>query len=164
MVMDYESDINIDEQALDVEWLNHPSRVVKYNKHAAQTRFDMDMAAEKIKVIKAQLDQQVRSDPPAFGIISGTRLTEAAVDSVVQTHPDYQEAVREHLSARYEYDVAMSVSKAFDHRKSALENLVRLHGQSYFAGPSVPHNLTEERSMRDRRAQQRIGMRRMRRD
>jgi hypothetical protein len=31
-----------------------------------------------------------------------------------------------------------------DHRKSALENLVKLHGQQYFAGPMVPRDLTHE--------------------
>ena len=30
-------------------------------------------------------------------------------------------------------------------RKAALENLVQLHGQSYFAGPSVARNLQKER-------------------
>ena len=29
-------------------------------------------------------------------------------------------------------------------QKTALENLVKLHGQQYFAGPSVPRDLSKE--------------------
>jgi hypothetical protein len=36
-------------------------------------------------------------------------------------------------------------------RKAALENLVQLHGQNYFAGPKVPRNLSKERDEKEER-------------
>ena len=38
--------------------------------------------------------------------------------------------------------------KAFEQRKDALENLVRLHGQQYFAGPKIPRDLPSEMEKR----------------
>ena len=41
-------------------------------------------------------------------------------------------------------------------RKDALENLVRLHGQSYFAGPTAPHDakfIQEARKKKDEQTQ-----------
>ena len=48
--------------------------------------------------------------------------------------------------------MAQGAVYAFEQRKTSLENLVRLHGQQYFAGPKMPRDLRKEV---DRRAQQR---------
>jgi hypothetical protein len=50
---------------------------------------------------------------------------------------------------KYEAEVLQGAVNAVDHRKDALENLVRLHGLQYFAGPKVPRNLSEEREYRE---------------
>ena len=39
---------------------------------------------------------------------------------------------------------------AIDQKKSALENLVKLHGQMYFAGPSIPRDLDKEWEKREK--------------
>jgi hypothetical protein len=41
--------------------------------------------------------------------------------------------------------VASTVVRAIDQKKTALENLVKLLGASYFAGPKAPRDLTQER-------------------
>jgi len=156
--MNYEGDIEIDEQALDGEWLDHPRRVVVYCIHAAEMHRNMDLAKERVDVCRAQLDQRIRANPDEFGL--GTRITEGSIQSAILVDDEYQETTRAYFQAKYEYDVAQGVVRAFDHRKSALENLVRLHGQSYFAGPTIPHDLGEVRAQRDASVQRRIGMRR----
>jgi hypothetical protein len=51
---------------------------------------------------------------------------------------------REVIEVRYDYDMSRSALSAIDSKKSALENLVKLHGQNYFAGPTIPRNLNKE--------------------
>ena len=69
---------------------------------------------------------------------SGQTTREKSIEAAVTTAPDYQMANQEYIERKYEHDIATGVVRAFDHRKAALENLVRLHANQYFAGPSVP--------------------------
>lgn len=148
--MEYEQDIEIDVEALDAEWLDHSRRMFVYCSHAAESHRDMDFSKERLDVVKAEIDQRVRANPDQYGLSPGSRgITEGSIQSTVLTQPEYQEATRDYLQKKYEYEVAQGAVRAFDHRKSALENLVRLHGQSYFAGPAVPHELSDLRQQRD---------------
>lgn len=159
--MSYEDDIKIDEQALDVEWLDQAQRMVKYCRIAAEAHRDMDFAKEELDAVRARLDQAIRADPDAYGLSPGARgaVTEGSIQSAILLDDDYRKSSKVYMNLKYENDVAASVVRAFDHRKSALENLVRLHGQSYFAGPSIPRDLAEERRRRDVEVQARIGAR-----
>lgn len=139
--MDYKDDITIDETALDVEWLDQPSKMVKYGQAAAQAKMEAELVKERLDVLKAQLDRDIRAGPEAFGI---AKITESAVTATITTHPDYQAATQELIAAQYELAMAQVAVRAIDARRSALENLVRLHGQQYFAGPSVPRDLSKE--------------------
>ena len=151
--MDYAADIEIAELALDAEWLDHSRRMFSYCSHAADTHREMDLAKERVDVVKAELDQQIRTNSKGFGL--GEKVTEGAIQATILVQPEYQEATRAYIQRKYEYEVAQGAVKAFDHRKSALENLVRLHGQQYFAGPNVPHDLSEIRKQRDERRHER---------
>jgi hypothetical protein len=46
--------------------------------------------------------------------------------------------------------MAQAAVNAFEQRKSALENLVRLFGQSYFAGPKMPRDLHWEKEEKEK--------------
>jgi len=135
--MDYENDIKIDDQMLDVEWLEQPEKMMKYCTLAAEARRDLDLAKEAVELIRATLDSAIRKDPQKFGI---EKITEAAIGGIIIRQDQYITANNTLLLAKYEADIASSAVKAFEQRKDALENLVRLHGQSYFAGPRVPHD------------------------
>lgn len=157
MSIDYEADINIDETALDVEWLDQPRKMFQYCKHAARMRKEADLAKEAVDVEKAKLDREIRSNPDQFGI---DKITEAVVQSTILAHPRYQRKMGEFIGARYELDMAQNAIRAFEQRKTALENLVRLHGMSYFAGPGVPRDLTKEREKRDKSSNERVKIKR----
>jgi len=138
--MNYEHEIQIDKHALDMEWLNQPALFMQYGKHFAQCRLELDQAEEKVKVVRAELDRQIRADPARFKI---DKLTETVVTSTILIQDKYQAAVTEQREANYEYEMAKIAVSAFHQRKDALENLVRLHGQNYFAGPKMPRNLDD---------------------
>lgn len=139
--MNYENDIRIDETALDVEWLEQPRLMMRYANHAADTRQSLDLAKENLDIVRAEVDKSIRSDPDRFGI---AKITEAAVTAAILTDDRYREANKKLLDAKYEMDIASAAVRAVEQRKDALENLVKLHGQQYFAGPRIPRDISKE--------------------
>jgi len=152
--LDYERDIIIDESALDLEFLEQARLFMQYSRNEHSTRRDMDYAKTKLDLVKAKLDKAMRADPDKYDI---ARISEGAIINNILLQPEYAEANTKFITANYEYGVARAAVWAFDQRKTALENLVRLHGQQYFAGPRIPRDLTEERQLRQRHSDQKVG-------
>ena len=148
--MDYEKDITIDESALDVEWLRQAQLMLRYGGHTAQKRKEVDQKKEQLEVIKAELDRKIREDPNFFGL---SKITEAVVQNTIMVQPEYKEVMEEYIEIKYEYDMAVTAVRAIDTKKTALENLVKLYGQQYFAGPKVPRDLSKEWEQKQRQKQ-----------
>lgn len=182
----YEDDLTIDETSLDVEWLDQSARMGRYCRLMAEAQRDVNLAKERLDYevarakeeldfVYATVERAVRGDPASYGVVAGPRgVTEDAIKAAIQVHPEYRAAFQANLDAkmaegravaeaRFRYDLVAGAVRSFDHRKSALENLVRLHGASYFAGPAVPRDLSEMRRDRDRDVQRTIGERMRRR-
>jgi hypothetical protein len=153
--MDYELDIKIDEQSLDLEWLNQPALFMKYARHSAQARRDLDEAKQNLDICKAETDRAIRDNPDKYGIV---KVTEGAITSAILTDATYKESYQTWLDAKYEADMATGAIQSFAQRKDALENMVRLHGQSYFAGPKVPRDLAWERQEKQKKANNQVGV------
>lgn len=142
--MNYETDIRIDETCLDVEWLEQASLAMKYVQHYAECRKRLTLAEEKIKVIKAELIKKVNEDPVRF--CNKEKPNIADIESYYRNHSRHKAAKEEWVEAQFELDIAEGAKNEISFtRKMALENLVILHGQQYFAGPKVPRNLSDER-------------------
>ena len=139
--IDYEKDVNIDESALDVEWLQQPSLMKRYADMATKAERNEALKKESLDLLRAQFDLLIRKTPEDFKI---DKITEAVVANTILTLEDYQEANKEYLEAKFERKNADNAVKAIEQKKTALENLVKLHGQQYFAGPSVPRDLNKE--------------------
>lgn len=139
--MDYDVDIRIDETALDVEWLEQPSLMMKYARNAAEARKTLDEAKEALDVVKAQLDKAIREKPDKYNI---DKITESVVSNTILLEPKYQVSNKKVLEAKYELDMAQAAVRAFDARKDALENLRSLLGMQYFAGPREPRDISHE--------------------
>jgi hypothetical protein len=115
--------------------------MMKYAQISASARKTLDEAKEELEFVRAELDKAIRSNPDRYDI---DKITEAVVIATITIHKDYQKASSVLINAKYENDMAYGAVKAIDARKDALENLVRLHGQQYFAGPKVPRDLSFE--------------------
>lgn len=147
--MDYEQDIRIDETALDVEWLEQASLALKYGRHWAIRKRRLTEAEEKIKVIRAELIAEANADP--VKCCKKDKPNAADIEAYYRNHTRHKEAKDEWVKAQYELDMAEIAKNEISFtRKAALENLVRLHGQQYFAGPSIPRDLNWERAQRDK--------------
>lgn len=141
--MNYIEDIRIDEQILDVEWLEQADKTMTYCIQQADAMRTLEYAKEKLDITKAERDKDIRSNPEKYGI---SKITETVVENTIIIQADYIAANHAMIEAKYEYEMAKNAVKAFDQRKDALEALVKLHGQSYFSGPKVPHDISKERS------------------
>ncbi|MBN1181515.1 MAG: hypothetical protein JXB49_04450, partial [Bacteroidales bacterium] len=119
--MNYESDIKIEEGCLDVEWIGQAELMLKYGKHAAEMKRNLDRAKEKLELTKSELDRAIRTSPEDFDL---EKVTDKAIDALIPTLTEYKEASKEYLNAKFESDVAFAAVKAFEQRKDALENLV----------------------------------------
>jgi DNA repair ATPase RecN len=140
--MNYENDIRIDEDSLDLECLEQPSLMMRYAKHSAEMRMAVDNTKQSLDVVRAELDRNIREKPEDYDI---GKVTEAAISSAILTDRKYQKAYDDFLKAKYESDMAQGAIRAVEQRKDMLEALIKLHLGQYFAGPKVPHNLTELR-------------------
>lgn len=137
--MDYKHDMHIDENALDLELIDQPELMVKYSTLLAEAKQERDLVKEELDLKRAELDLDIRDDPEKYSL---GKVTENAITNTIIQIEDYQEIQKKFHQANFEVNVLQGVVNAIDARKSALENLVKLHGQEYFAGPAVPHDLS----------------------
>lgn len=145
MNLDFEKDVTIDESALDVEWLEHPSKVLRYGKHLAGVLRRLELAKESLNVVKAEIDKAIRQKPGNYGI---DKITETQVSNAVILDEAYQEANKEVIELRYEYEMSKTAFQAITSRRDALQSLTSLYGQQYFAGPRIPRDLANEMEKR----------------
>lgn len=137
----YLLDMEISPQDLDVEWLEQPKLMMKYTKKLAELREKRDLVKEELELTRAELDREIRESPEDFGL---EKINNDVVANTILTVEDYQKGSKKLIRTNYEVNVMAGIVQAVEQRKQALENLVKLHGQQYFAGPAVPRNLKEE--------------------
>ncbi len=138
---EFERDKHIDPNLLDVACVEHPDVFWKYAELAVQAKSRMDRLEQKMELTEAQLSLEARKDPTAFDIEG--RGTDATIKAVVRAHRKYTRAVEEWQDAKEDSAYMDRALRAMEIKKSMIEDLITLHGQQYFAGPSVPHNLGE---------------------
>jgi len=58
--INYLADITIDQNALDLEWLDQPSLAFRYAEHASEMKRIVDIAKEDLDLVCAELDREIR--------------------------------------------------------------------------------------------------------
>lgn len=131
---DEQSVVLIDEHNLDKECVRLPSDYLKYAHLAAEKKKDVDEGKAKFDLVKAEIANEIRKDPAAFGI---EKLTEAGLAAAVLQTDRYQKFQARLQAAQHESDLAQSVVWALEHKKRSLTLLVELHGMGYFSSPKI---------------------------
>lgn len=134
-VLDYETDIKIDPDNVDVEFLNHADLFMKYSKESARLNANAKLAEERVKTIRTRLIKEAKE--------TGVKITESTLETVYRLNPEYIEAKKIAIQAQYEADLGLVAVFAFQARKTSLENLVKLIGMQYCANPQEPRDLPE---------------------
>jgi hypothetical protein len=128
--MNYEDDIKIDRENLDGEFLKQPQLVFQYCKLEADADKKVNELEEKIKVAEAEAYKTAKT--------SNERITEKAIQSIIDSDVTITVLYTALIKAKHNKKIVSAVVKAFDHRKSALENLVQLWMRDYFSTPKNP--------------------------
>lgn len=142
-------DPTIDIGALDTEWLEQPKLYHKWAGKLAEARLREDEAKQRLELIKANLDKQIREDPDGFELL---KITEASVAATILKQPEHKKAQKAVNQCRYITNMVQAAVSTLDHRRRALENLVMLHGRDYFSKPTVPEGEAENFKAAARRA------------
>jgi len=129
--LNYKADLEIDQHQLELEWLAIAKQIMAYSEVFAQAIYDRNRAKEALDVTKADLDTGIRQAAAA----ANEKITEAVVSNRMQTKPTHIEALQNLHKADYVVDLLRGAIAAFQAKKSALENLVRLFGMKYYAEP-----------------------------
>lgn len=144
MELNYEKDIEIDGQSLDQEWLRQASIFAKYSRELAYLDRAAKLADEHVKTVRSELIEKINKDPEKY-LGKDIKATDAKVEAAYRQQSVYIKSKEARIEAEYQRDLVKVAVDAFNyHRKAALEGLVTLHGQNYFAGPSVPHDIGRE--------------------
>ena len=136
----FEQDRNIDKYALDDEWRMQPKLYFKWAEMSAKASLLVDRVKDALEVRKAQIDKAVRANPREFGI---EKVTNEALNNVAILDAEYRKLTEELIKLRYEENMFEAAVKAMEHKKQALENLVKLFLNSYYAEPSIPKQAKE---------------------
>lgn len=144
-MLNYARDLKIDENNLDVEWLEQPELAYRYGAAAAEARRKANFLHEKVKVLRSLLIKAVNEDPE--GTIGKSKPTASDIESYYRADEEHQQLKQELIQAEFDAEMAeLAKAEICWTRKTALENLVKLHGQQYFAGPAIPRDLQAERA------------------
>lgn len=139
---------NIDPNNLDVDWDNQPRLTLHYCKMLAKAWEDLNQAKSELAIkqsvlkrVQARVYLEIKKNPAKFKLKSPTIND---ISNAVIIHPRYIrkqnecfELERNIVSLNHDVDVLKAAVKAIDDRKSALENRVKLHGQSYWSKPNA---------------------------
>jgi len=135
---EYEKDLGIDPFALDEEWLRQPGLFMRYCEATAEAGKVRDKAKEKVGVVRAELDREIRKDPAKYGL---EKMTETMVAGAILLQARYTEVADALIEADFKFNILQSAVRAFDHKRSALENEVKLWLGNYFSGPKEPRDI-----------------------
>lgn len=141
--MNYVEDLRIDPDQLDVEWIEQPLLFHKYSAKSAEANQFVRKCEELVKVIRSELI--IEASMKGEDVLGrGVKPTAVNVEAYFRNHADYKKAKESLHQAQYEQEMLANAVFAFHQRKAALENLTRLQGQNYFAGPVAPRELSQE--------------------
>jgi hypothetical protein len=125
---------DIHEDTIAEHWLDQPRLVLQHGLKAADAKDEQDRAKARLDVVRAEVGDEIRKDPERFGL---EKTTEASIAMAVTLDDRVRKAENDVFDARHKTEILQAVLTALEHRKRALEGLVTLRGQGYFAEPQA---------------------------
>jgi len=157
MANEIDFDLRIDENSLDEEWVNQPRLYFRYAEKLALAKRRLEEIKNELEVTRADLDQSIRSNPDGFGI---EKVTEAAISAAIQDSTEYKKVQKEIIDAKHKADIYAAAVQALDHRRAALEGLVKLFLANYFSKPRADAGDEEDIDRMEKRVTRRGGRKR----
>ena len=136
---DIESDLKINKYKLDEECLTHASTYNRYAEMATKTKTELTKAKDKLSLITAQRNIAIREEIAK----SGSKVTEKMIESYLETDKEVLKAKKEVREIEEVNATFNAMLDSFDHRKSELDNLVKLYCAGYYSVVGKKETSTE---------------------
>jgi hypothetical protein len=147
--VDVDVDLSINKFQLDKECVSHASLFYRYSEAAVMAKQRVGELSDALKLTTAEQNIKIRND----FIAQGTKFTESVIEAELTKDKKVQRAKSELREAEKVYALLGTAVSAFDHRRSELDNLVRLYQAGYWAQPSGEKStVTEQVQTGQRRA------------
>jgi hypothetical protein len=149
--LNFENDLSIDKYKLDEECVTHSALYYRYSELAANAKNQVGVLSDNLKLIMSEVNIKIRN---RF-IKEETKFTEAVINAEVEKEKTVLEAREELRQAELNLARLQAGVSAFEHRKSQLDNLVKLYCAGYFSTPANSGKQREtvnEQASRDVRA------------
>lgn len=137
---EFEKDLEIDVDQLDIMAASQGELFFKWAEKATEAKAEVEQAKFRLEICISRISNDVRKNPKDYEV---EKVTNDSVDVAVKSTEEYQEAYTEWLEAKKEADLISNAVSAMEQKKRMIESLITLHGQQYFAGPSVPRSLSD---------------------
>lgn len=133
--MGYKDDVKIDINNLDVELLRQAGLFQFWGRREADVLYKKDQIGETLSKCKARIELDIRANPTKYKYDG--KPTEGAIHSLLILQPEVEEATEAFLKSKYKAKVLGIAVKSFEHKKKALEKLVDLYINGYWASPKI---------------------------
>lgn len=151
--------VGIDKNRLDDEWIGQPKRYFKWALQLEDARADFEEVKAEFDVVKSELDLAIRTNPDDYDL---PKVTDKAIAAALIVQGAYKEAQQTVFTVKHRVGVLQAAVTALDHRKKALEKLVDLHGQKYFASPRASESSREAMEEVEKKSVRRRGLKKKR--
>ena len=152
MANEFENDLRIDPEQLDVEAIEQAEKFFRYAEEAIKARGIMDRAKLHMDIVESDILIKVRENPEKYGL---DKVTVATVEAAAQCNNDTVKAHKEYLAAKETYLILDAATDAMEQRKRMIELMVNLQGQKYFAAPAAPREIGKINKERKRERRRR---------
>jgi len=133
---EFEKDLEIDIDNLEVEAMMQPGLYFKYASLASEAKRKADLSKMNLGILEADLAKRARLKPKHFGI---NKITNDSIKEAVASHVEYKIQMKKMIISRSRADLVNKAQEAFEQRKRMIEMLITLQGRDYFASPNAPH-------------------------
>jgi len=137
---EYEDDISIDFDQLDINWRDHSANYMKWGEKWANSVAVKDRKKEVLDALKASLNAKYRK---VLFQEDKKKPTEAAINAAIEGDASFQLAQTDLTNATEDMNILAIAKSSFGHRKKALEGLTQLWLGSYFSNPSIPAEIKD---------------------
>ena len=121
--------LRIDLTALHKSAQEQPGLALEAGELAAELKAAARRCKLDLDEAKGNAYREIRNNPDQFGL---DKITESAISSTIPVHPAVVAAAREEANAYEAADKAAALADAFGHRKSMIQDEVRLFLGNYW--------------------------------
>lgn len=126
---DIKNDLKINKYKLDEECLTHASTYNRYAELATKAKTELAKAKDKLALITAQRNIAIREEASK----SKDKITERMFDSLLESDKEVLKAKKELREIEQVSASFNAMLDSFEHRKSELDNLVKLYCAGYYS-------------------------------